>query len=333
MEPYILDSNLIHNIRLDRVQSEYGYQEKILIPKENPNPCFCIFCLRSTPYEVTFKKDAHTLPAGLGNNTYFNNKTECDTCNGIISTYESSLANYLIFDKIFGRGSSRSAFKELVKKNTDGSYFKSKPDSDKVEIGLIENGDIKVDLTTKQINIKINTSINYEFLSKAIMHSVWSILKAEVRAKYNHIREWLLQPQKQLSTLYIESAFLPGKSIDNVVIEVWRGNEDYPDNSVKNYPLVIRYYYGYHMLQFYIPVDESVKEVPTVNSAIFNYGMLKDPLSITSIIGSQGRKLEPIRFGFEFDSFKRNDDGTFTLFNFLLVSSEQDLILLPDESF
>lgn len=202
MLPYLHDTTIYHKIRLDRVESEHGVSEKVFIPEVNSNPCFCIFCLKNTSQGATFEKDAHFLPAGLGNNTYFNNKRECDTCNGTISTYESSLINYLTVDRIFSRGSSRRAFKELVKETEDGSYFKSKPNNkNKIEIGLIENGQIEVDLSTNTMKLNINTSINFEYLCKAITHSVWSVLNDNIRAELDHIREWLITPQKILVTV------------------------------------------------------------------------------------------------------------------------------------
>ncbi|PEZ83888.1 hypothetical protein CN374_28115 [Bacillus cereus] len=52
----------------------------------------CMYC-RKIRGETTFKKDAHVIPAGLGNRILFN-YNECDTCNEhYFGNYENELAN------------------------------------------------------------------------------------------------------------------------------------------------------------------------------------------------------------------------------------------------
>lgn len=54
-----------------------------------------------TKRETTFKKDAHVIPAGLGNRILFN-YDECDRCNEHhFSNYENEIANFLMLDRIF----------------------------------------------------------------------------------------------------------------------------------------------------------------------------------------------------------------------------------------
>jgi hypothetical protein len=54
---------------------------------------FCRFCNKGMP-DVTFRKDAHTIPQLTGNRNMISD-FECDTCNSLFSKYESQLAYFL----------------------------------------------------------------------------------------------------------------------------------------------------------------------------------------------------------------------------------------------
>lgn len=44
----------------------------------------------------------------------------------------------------------------------------------------------------------------------------------------------------------------------NVILEVWESNSD----QTNDYPLLIRFIYGFSVLTFYIPKDNSIKSSP-----------------------------------------------------------------------
>ena len=100
----------------------------------------CMFCGK-TKDETTFKKEAHIIPAALGNRSLFSYK-ECDKCNeDIFSIYENDLVNLLQLDRIFIRGKGRRGASKY-KPFKSNSYALNKPGTNGVSFYIDENESI-----------------------------------------------------------------------------------------------------------------------------------------------------------------------------------------------
>ncbi|MEN8904530.1 MAG: HNH endonuclease [Clostridiales bacterium] len=77
------------------IHSSDNTQKEYLGDKSNQ---ICIFCNHGKD-EVTFRKEAHVIPAALGNKTLLN-YNECDNCNKLAGKLESELINYLQLERI-----------------------------------------------------------------------------------------------------------------------------------------------------------------------------------------------------------------------------------------
>lgn len=220
----------------------------------------CIFCGKQTP-DVTFKKDAHIIPAGLGNRTLFN-YNECDQCNEyIFSPQENELINYLTMDRILIRGRKRSGAPKFKPDNSK-SYIESKPGENVVSIYIDDQEeyfgieDLNEEDTT--VKMKVNNPPPYRLLDicKCLVHMAWSVIDKEKINQFPHITEWLLG-KREIFPLYLDVGFIPGNGMANVILEVWESSA----SESKPYALLIRFVYGYKVLTFYVPTDISnIKE-------------------------------------------------------------------------
>jgi hypothetical protein len=242
---------------------EYAYpiddinsEKKVLGDK---NQRICIFCGKTSPV-VSFKKDAHVLPAALGNKRLFN-YCECDICNEyLFSVYENELVNLLQIDRIWIRGRPRKGYPKFKHAKSE-SYMTSIPGTNKVSIHSMESeNEYEIeDLGDNIIKFKINKPLSYSLalICKALAHMAWSVLPEYQRSKYPYIQKWL-QKELIILPLYLDKAFIQGYGMANVILEVWESSSD----QTLDYPLVIRFTYGFSILTFYIPKDINIKCEP-----------------------------------------------------------------------
>ncbi|MDA1617291.1 hypothetical protein PDK03_12000 [Bacillus cereus group sp. TH204-1LC] len=125
---------------------EYAYPvngeqpKKMFLGNKDKKERVCIFCGKGVD-EVTFKKEAHIIPAALGNRSLFN-YNECDECNErIFSIYENELLNYLQFERILIRGRPRKGSPKYKPANSN-SFITSTPGSNSVSIILDDKENI-----------------------------------------------------------------------------------------------------------------------------------------------------------------------------------------------
>lgn len=88
----------------------------------NPaRPRRCRFCNRSEP-EVTFKDEAHALPAAFGNNSLYS-YYECDTCNHLFGEgIENDLGNWTKPVRTFSRISGRKGVPSIKKRGREPGW-------------------------------------------------------------------------------------------------------------------------------------------------------------------------------------------------------------------
>lgn len=161
---------------------EYAYpvddtnpQRKVLGDKTQKK---CIFCGKTSP-DVSFKKEAHVIPAALGNKRLFN-YCECDRCNeDVFSVYENELVNILQIDRIWVRGRPRNGSPKFRHAKSE-SYMTSTPDTNQVSIYALESEkEFEIeDIDNNTMKIKINKPLSYNLalVCKALAHMAWSVL-------------------------------------------------------------------------------------------------------------------------------------------------------------
>lgn len=226
----------------------------------------CIFCGR-THEEVTFKKEAHVIPAALGNRTLFN-LNECDRCNeDYFSIHENELANFLMMDRVFIRARKRSGSPKY-KPSKGESFIEGKSGTNQVRLSLLEGEDSFVIEDFENENkmvLTLNDSPPYRpvDICKCLTHMGWSFLSEEKRKKIAYVPDWLLG-KVEFFPLYLDIAFVPGNGFANVMLELWE-----PVDEQANYPIAIRFTFGLKILTFYLPSDPGADSPLERNESYF----------------------------------------------------------------
>lgn len=92
-----------------------------VIGSRDPDARRCAFCGRS-PAEVSFKKEAHTVPAAFGNRHLFTYE-ECDPCNESFGNeLDQHFTNYLASERIVA-GCRKRGGSSIKLKAADGTFF------------------------------------------------------------------------------------------------------------------------------------------------------------------------------------------------------------------
>jgi hypothetical protein len=236
-------------------------QDKIFFGERNNRQC--IYCGK-TPNEVPFKKEAHVIPASLGNRILYN-YNECDICNEKhFSTHENELANYLMLDRIFIGAKKRQGLPKYKPIPKGESSIQHSKDTNTVSMSINElEGKFEIinDVENKQIIYKINDPLPYSpyDICKALSHMIWPFLSEEQRLEFPHISEWM-RGETKILPLYLDIATMPGNGLSHVILECWES-----EKSDSNYPLMVRFTFGTKILSLYIPATSQVTEPPAIN--------------------------------------------------------------------
>ncbi|MGG2196510.1 HNH endonuclease [Paenibacillus validus] len=229
--------------------------DKDIVGDSNINTC--LFCGRTRP-NVTFKKDAHVIPAGLGNRTLFY-LNECDQCNAKFSLYENELINYLTFDRIFIGASKRPGSGAPKYKNKSKlSSLEMSGRTLKLNI-LEEEGTFHIKKRKGKLLFEIKNPPPYrpDNICKCLTHMAWALLEDEDKAVVSYEPDWLIG-SVNVYPLYMDTAFVPGNGFSHVILEVFKSTGD----ESQDYPYLIRFTYGLHIISFYLPKNPNIKLEP-----------------------------------------------------------------------
>ena len=233
----------------------------------------CIYCGKSNR-ETTFKKDAHIIPASLGNRILYN-YNECDKCNeDYFSVQENELANFLMLDRIFIGSSKRNGLPKYKPLSKGNSSIEHSPDSRTVNLNLdnIEGKfEINVDEQNKKLTYIVNDPLPYRpvDICKSLVHMIWPFLSADYREKLSYIPNWL-EGKVSIFPLFLDVLFVPGNGFSQGILEGWESHD--PESK---YPIIVRFTFGLKILSFYIPSSLEVHENPP---AFQNYLQLPDTM-------------------------------------------------------
>lgn len=206
----------------------FGLQKERLVlgPK---SPRRCIFCNCGST-KVTFKKDAHVIPAGLGNKSLFSAQ-ECDNCNARAGeTVETDLCNYLAPVRPIAFAPARSGMPKIKPKGTD--YIKANREDRLVSIRAHEsNSGVKVtDDWLHNLELEVDCpKFSPANVTRAIARIGYFI--ANQHSECRVLKNWCLGTDPWVTTL-MSTIYFPELHFDGAMIAVQKSESVVPGSSV-----------------------------------------------------------------------------------------------------
>ena len=193
-------------------------------------PPRCRFCHKSKP-EVTFSKDAHLVPAFVGNKTLFS-RYGCDGCNERFSKFEDGLAKMTMGDRAISQVPKRKGFTPLKPQGKKSSFVR---EATRVVIKqYLDEGVFTIDKENSQLVISYDTQ-PYRPLGvyKALAKMAYGLLPKVELSNFEELRLWLLEEDVASRKIYGHKShwcfhtFVPGPSpFPQPIIAVLRRKAD-----------------------------------------------------------------------------------------------------------
>lgn len=216
----------------------------------------CRFCSRTMP-NVTFRKDAHTIPQLTGNRNMVSD-FECDTCNSLFSKYETQLAYFLGVSRslsflkgLEGLPKYKTPDKKLIVEEDkidnkikiisdglDNNHWEIDEENRKIKIFSVKHPYIPIDVFKSLIKMGL-CYIDDENIPH--LQSVFKILQTK-----EHDNKIAGNP---VFRLYIH--LFAGPAIPIPIIYKMRRKEDAAHEFCPFYCFII--YFGNYIFQFFIP--------------------------------------------------------------------------------
>lgn len=193
------------------------------------SPQRCAFCGRARP-EVSFAREAHTLPASLGNR-HSVSREECDSCNTEFGElYDDAMAKWLFLDRIFAgtrrrKGEGRPSFSggdgaQIVFDDKSGIVITTDPARGARSVEVERIGENELEITAHKVP---GYSIDYAMRNFARI--AWFFLSDRAREKH---RRLLSIVRREHSPAHWECwrLFVPGNDERMVRLHVWEAASD-----------------------------------------------------------------------------------------------------------
>lgn len=196
-----------------------GAPKKRIIGQSTPRRCR--FCGRGVP-EVTFKSDAHVIPAAFGNRDLFSYE-ECDSCNNDGSKLENQLCDALTLTRAVSRIRSRKGPLTYRRRPAGLSTIQTVPEQNLLRLELVA-GDTTVGLEeTIEGGLRLEVEIpptNFVDLCKALCRMALFVLPLPVvNGDCTHLLDWIAGRVDYLPCFY--RVFLPGTGRKLVRLKVY----------------------------------------------------------------------------------------------------------------
>jgi hypothetical protein len=179
----------------------------------------CRFCGTTAP-NVTFRKDAHIIPAAFGNRTLFSLE-ECDECNELVgSPLENDLAAFLTIERAMGRMRSRKGGVKFRHPGRD-SFIESHVDSNTVKLSLtIDETEIRTEQVDGALQISAEIPPHRPVnVAKALARMGLFVVGPNDLAALDHVRRWVRGEVEWLPTVF-HTIFVPGPGLRHVRLVV-----------------------------------------------------------------------------------------------------------------
>lgn len=168
-------------------------------------PPVCRFCLK-TKHNATFSKDAHLVPAFIGNKTLFS-RYECDECNERFSNFEDDLAKMTMGDRAIGQVPKRKGFTSLKPQGKKSSFAREA--TGVVIKQYADEGIFTVNRENSQVVITYDTQ-PYRPLGvyKSLAKMAFGLLPEIELVNFEELRQWLLEDDVTTRKVYAEQSHL-----------------------------------------------------------------------------------------------------------------------------
>lgn len=216
-------------------------------------PRHCKFCGRIHP-NISFKKDAHVIPAAFGNRRFFSYE-ECDECNDKGSVIENDLANFLTLERQLSFIPARQGtpkYRHPEKK----SFMKSSIEKHALHLHMFEGENElkikKVDKNKRELSVQL-PPYRLTSISKALGRMAIFISSHLENLPIEQTLKWI-QGEVSWFPLIFYRVLVPGTACKNAGILIWKATLN---GNTPTY--LLAFVYSVAILLFYLP-DEMGKQ-------------------------------------------------------------------------
>lgn len=219
--------------------------------KGNSKTKLCALCDQEEPH-VSFSKEAHLLPASLGNNKYFSSE-ECDDCNGKYGEYlENELAQMFGLQRSIAGVKGRNIPK--IKFHT-GETIGFNREKNTAEIVSKEQGKIAIERADGEVNITVDMpKYKPHGAILSIMKSAWLLLNSTSRAKYPLIKQ-LIKGEAQDNAVSFFSMFCPGNGKQFTSLNIY----ELKDKTKELPPIIIQFNFLNRVIFWHHPIEGKLR--------------------------------------------------------------------------
>ena len=285
--------------------------------KENlgTKPPKCRFCHKENP-DVKFSKDAHVVPAFVGNKVLFS-YYECDTCNDRFSSFEDDLAKMTMGDRALGQVPKRKGFTPLKPQGKKSSFERTA--TGVVIKQYVDEGVFTIDEENSRLLIKYDTQ-PYRPLGayKALAKMAYGLMPEVELEKFEELRQWLLEKDVSTKKIYGEGGhwcyqtFVPGPApFSSPVIALLKRKAD-----VKAPYMMFFIAFGNWSYQIFVPCPKMDIDLADhkINVVVYPHYYMLQPWRASGVIRREElimddatRKAELRSLSMRFDSMRKAD--------------------------
>lgn len=273
-------------------------------------PPICRFCKRGKP-QVTFSKDAHVIPAFVGNKILFS-RYECDDCNGRFSEFEDDFAKMTMGDRAVGQVPKRKGFASLKPQGKKSTFERGL--NGVIIRQYADEGIFNLDADNAHMVVTYDTQPFRPLgVYKALAKMAFTLMPDDELIHFERLRMWLLQKDVGTQKVYSDKGhwcfqtFVPGPSpFSKPIIALLKRKE-----AVAAPYMMFFLAFGNWTYQIFVPcpeVDAGLAD-KTINVAVYPHlymlqpWLAKGPIQKAQLfLDEQERKSEPKTLRLHYDT-------------------------------
>lgn len=231
----------------------------IYIPMAKPALRRCSLCGKTKP-EVTFKKVAHAIAAGIGNRSWLSWE-ECDRCNDRFSSHEDELANMLSASRVIGRVRARKGTAKVKAPGGLGSVGGGRFDGPVILNVHANDPSVRIDWSEdKKMKITFPQPGYRPFDAiRSLIRSCWLGMTPEERSRHPYLLDFITGALDPDLNEYVDVMVYDGL-YTHVMLEGW---EPAPGRDQGVAPFVFRLCFVNRVLIWSSPDPSTRRHVPS----------------------------------------------------------------------
>ncbi|MBV9840649.1 MAG: hypothetical protein JOY99_03780 [Sphingomonadaceae bacterium] len=253
LDPAIIEACAFYDAHYAGADPIFLEPGKKLMLGDRAHPRRCRFCRLQEP-AVTFKDEAHALPAAFGNTGLFS-RYECDACNHLFGEgIENQLGNWSKPMRTLGRIKGRSGVPTIKKPGPD-KCWRVEFDGSGFQLSHYEDEPFfEIDEAAKQIRFQLHrdTYTPVAALKGLVKIGLTLIPEVEV-ANFRETYDWIRDPDHRrnfVSEFPVFRTFVPGPMRNDLIVLMLMRRRA----SVDNVPYAFfTMAYGNEVLQVFLP--------------------------------------------------------------------------------